>query len=332
MHRSSAVLAALGAALVSACSSDCNRGATVSSGESDASTGLAASSTAVAEQPDAPMNATPLPSAAVDAVLNPNKLPVYDGPTASLEGTVTVIGDPAPVTPGQDFSKCPAARGVYERAFREGPPLPDGSRPLADALVVVTGYAGYIVPERHPARTLTAKDCAYSSRTVDMTFGQILEISNLEEAGGKMYAPELTGVEMPALMVAPPKGDPVRIYPRKPGFFELKDRMGPPFMTAAVYALLQPLHAVTDANGHYRIDGIPVKTRDGAPVGPLDLNVRERAINRDVTKPFTASTGGVVEKVDVQLEYHAPDAGAAPAPASASASAHGGKAKAPDLR
>ena len=311
---------ALGALFLCACSSDCSK----SGAAADAATALADAATAVAETPDAPMNATPIPKDKVEAVLNPEHLPVYDGPTASVEGTITIVGDPAPVTPGLDFSKCPGARDTYERAFREGPARPDGSRPLADAIVAVTGYAGYILPEKNARKEITVKDCAYSTRAIDLTFGQVLDVRNLDADPKRMYAPEIRGAELPALMLAPPGGDPVSVYPRQPGSWVLFDRMGPPFMTVDLFALKQPLHAVTDVAGHFRIDGIPARAADGGVVDTLYLNAAHAAVGRQVTKKMAPPTPGVVETIDLQLDYH-PDAGAPSAPTSEPAKADAGK-------
>ena len=73
---------------------------------------------------------------------------------------------------------------------------------------------------------------------------------------------------MPVLMMATSHGDPVRIYPPRPGYFTLIDNEKHSWAQADVYALLHPLHAVSDRAGHYRIDGIPVgKLKVNPPPG-----------------------------------------------------------------
>jgi len=268
--------------------------------------GVPGASSAEAELgPNEPANATSLPADVVRTAVNPNNLPIYAGPTASLEGTVTVVGDPPIPARNRDFSQCPDAEGFYGKSFREGPARPDGSRPLADALVVLTGYAGYIVAERHPKKRMTIERCAYSTRTIDLTFGQVLQVQNHDS---KMHAPEISDHAMPALMVASPGGDPVEVYPTKPGFTLLTDKMGPPWMTADVYTLPQPLHAVTDRDGHFRVDGIPTENADHSPVDDLEISAALRAIGRSATKRVPHLTPNVVEHVDVQLENHPPPA------------------------
>ena len=226
-------------------------------------------------------------------MVNPAHLPPYTGPTGSLEGTISVKGDPAPAS-SVDVSRCPQTASIYGKTFREGATLADGSRQLPDALVVITGYQGAYIPERAPSKTLEIRDCAFATRTVDLTYGQKLLVANKDAK--TVYAPVLDAFPTMAVMVPAPNADPITLYPEKPGFSTMSDRMGSP-LSADVYVLLQPLHAVSDTSGHYRIDGIPV--------GKVDLNVRLRAINHDVTKPVEIHDG-VVDHVDVVLEYKTP--------------------------
>ena len=186
--------------------------------------------------------------------MNPGHATPYTGPTGSVEGTIRIQGPPAPDAEGLNFSFCPDGQGEYGKLFREGPAGPDGSRPVADAVVTVVDYQGF-VPERREAERATIVGCGYDARTYAMTFGQRLDIAN---ASPKYWAPELQGAEMPALMVAPPNGDAVKLYPPKPGRYRLHDQMRHTYAVADVYVLLQPLHAVSDVAGHYRIDGVPV--------------------------------------------------------------------------
>jgi hypothetical protein len=239
--------------------------------------------------PSTPMNVTPLPAASIDAVVNPKHLPPYTGPTGSVEGTIRIDGPAAREVPGQDFTKCPDGERMYGREFREGPPQADGSRALPDAVVGVTGYTGFYVPERNEAQTLTIDDCAFAARSVAMTFGQRLEVANKTK---ELWAPSLVQAPMPVLMFATSNGDPVKLYPPKPGYFTLIDKGAHPWAVANVYAMLQPLHAVSDSNGHYRIDGVPVgKLYVSAHLQQLQLDVSSQA---DILE-------GVVAKVDLVM-------------------------------
>jgi hypothetical protein len=239
-----------------------------------------------------PVNALPIPSASIAAAVNPKGLPAYDGPVGSIEGTVYVTGSPAPDAVGVDFSSCPSGANVYKKLFREGPALPSGARPVADALVGVTGYTAFVA-EQAPAVTLKFDDCSWGTRTVALTFGQRIELVN---ATRTIVAPTLDQAPSPALMVVAPegRGDPVKIYPPHPGYFTMTDKIGATYSKVDVYVLLFPLHAVTSTVGHYRIDGIPI--------GKVDVSARLRAIGQEASQKVDV-LAGVVQKVDLTLKY-----------------------------
>ena len=264
---------------------------------SDSSTGAgpAASSSAVGAVEDAaaPDTKSPFTKELVDSVINPEHLPEYSGPTGSVEGTILVIGPPSPDVK-VDTSQCPAALDTYGKLFREGTPgVPNGPRPLADTVVIAVGYSGYYVPELRPAKQVTiGVNCAYPSRTITMTFGQRLEVSNQSKYP---FAPTIESQASPAVMMTAPlgMGDPVRLYPRRPGHSAMGDIMQP-FVRQDLYVLRYPLHAVSDANGHYRIDGVPV--------GKISI----RALHPTVASEAQASVdvvANVVAKADLTLEY-----------------------------
>ena len=248
-----------------------------------------------------PTSSTPvneaLPAASVQAYVNREHLPPYEGPTGSIEGTVTITGDPSPETKNRDYSKCPNGAEAYRKLFREGPPRPDGSRPVTDVLVAVTGYSGSYLPEQKPVRVVTIDDCMLSSRTIDMTVGPKLDIQNLMK--DKIFAPAFVQIPSVLALVAPPKGDPVSLYPQAPGLLTLYDRFGAvsDYLSAEIYVLVQPLHAVTDLKGHYRIDGVPV--------GDMKVSGLLGVVQRQASKPATVHAN-VVETVDLQLEYKGP--------------------------
>jgi hypothetical protein len=245
--------------------------------------------------PDAaPLNASPLTTAAVAKLVNPDGLPAYAGATGSIEGTITVTG-PEPPKANADFAKCPSAEKTYGTSFRVGPARADGARPLGDAIVVVTGYKGFFVPEKEEATLATIEGCAYEKRTVTMTFGQRLEVKNgtsqlwgpYTEPGGKV------------VMLATPGGEPLKIYPQKPGHYLLLDREHA-YAVSDLYAFLHPLHASTDEHGHYRIDGVPL--------GKLKVNTTHPRFTAEATADVDVRPG-VVQKVDLVLRYESPDAG-----------------------
>lgn len=260
-------------------------------GRSNETAGRDASAPQPGPLPSAPANATVLPAASIEAYVNPAHLPTYSGPTGSVEGTIRVVGPPAPERTGVDFSSCPAARDVYGKVFREGEPAADGSRPLPDAIVAVTGYSGYYLPERNEAAKATIDGCAFSARTLAMTFGQRLEIANNTT---ELWAPMLTQAPLPVLMMATSHGDPVKLYPPHPGYYTLVDKGKHPWAMADVYALLHPLHAVSDVAGHYRIDGVPV--------GKLKVNARLAALQTEASGDVEV-LANVVQTADLTLRY-----------------------------
>ncbi len=224
-------------------------------------------------------------------------LPAYSGPTGSVEGTITVDGDPAPDVDGA-FSKCPAARDMYGKLFREGPPLPNGARALPDAFVGVTGYSGAYIPSNSEVRNVTIDNCGFTERTIDMTIGEHLEVWNKTRT---LYAPTLLQVPTPALMLAPPGGDPVKLYPTKPAYYTLVDKTGSaPYMQANVYVVAYPLHAISGLDGHYRIDGVPV--------GSVSVSARLAAIQKTATRKVDV-LANVVAHADMVLSYRKPNPG-----------------------
>jgi len=263
--------------------------------ESTTETAPSPSSSVAAAAPDAaaPDTKSPLPKEVVDAVVNPDHLPEYSGPTGSVEGTILVIGPAAPDVK-IDAQQCPAAIDMYGKLFREGTPAaPNGPRPLADTVVIAVGYSGYYVPERRPAKQVTiSANCAYPTRTITMTFGQRLEVTNQSKYP---FAPTIDSEVSPAVMMAAPlgMGDPIRLYPRRPGHSAMGDFMQP-FVKQDLYVLRYPLHTVSDSDGHYRIDGVPV--------GKLAIRALHPAVGSEAQAPVDI-VANVVAKVDLTLEY-----------------------------
>lgn len=254
----------------------------------------AASASVAAATPDAGADLrSPIPKELVDSVVNPEHLPAYSGATGSVEGTILVVGPPAPDVK-VDVTLCPAALDTYGKLFRDGTPAaPNGPRPLADSLVVVVGYAGSYIPEREPAAKVTINpNCGYPTRTIAMTFGQRLEVTNQSKVG---FAPTIESETSPAVMMAAPlgMGDPIRLYPRRPGHAAMGDLMQP-YVRQDLYVLRYPLHAVSDINGHYRIDGVPV--------GKMTVRTLHPTVASEAQAPVDI-VANVVAKADLTLEY-----------------------------
>jgi hypothetical protein len=230
------------------------KGDHASVGGSAAATGAsaAAAPSASAFKLPAPV-ASGLPASpeVVSKVVNPENQPVYVGPTGSVRGLVTGSGDAPPVATAhlrQIKGNCPDARDAYGHIFREGM-----MRSLADVLVAVTGYSGY-VPAAEPKQTVSARGCAFSTRTVALTFGQTLDVVSKD---GEGYVPNLLGSHMQAQLLALPGGAPSTVYPQQPGHYVLTDDIKV-FMLADVFVLKYSTHDVTSLDGRYEIKGIPV--------------------------------------------------------------------------
>lgn len=247
----------------------------------------------------APINVVPIPTASVAKAVNPQNLPAWAGPTGSVEGTITVTGDPAPSAPA-DFKRCPDAEAIYGHAFRDGPTKPGGgSRWLADAVVAVTGYGNFYVQEKNEAEEITIQGCGFDRRTITMTFGQRLEVKNLTK---DFWTPKLDPSQTSVMMMATPGGDPVKLYPKQAGHYHLVDH-DRKYAASDLYAFLHPLHTSSKVGGTYRIDGVPV--------GKVKVNtLHPRIPSSEATKDVEIKEA-TVTRVDLELAYKAPpDAGA----------------------
>src|SRR5689334_6482304 len=123
----------------------------------------------------------------VSQVVNPENKPAYAGPTGGVKGVVSATGDQAPVATehlARIKGACPEGRESYGHVFREGM-----MRSLADVLVAVTGYDGY-VPEKSPKQLVAARGCAFSTRTIALTYGQTIEVLSKDK---DTYVPNLIG-------------------------------------------------------------------------------------------------------------------------------------------
>jgi hypothetical protein len=253
----------------------------------------------------------PLDPKAVSEVVNPKGEAPYSGPTGSVHGVVIVTGDEAPPQPemlARIPPDCPAAKDFYGKLFREG-----GGRSLADVVVGVTGYAGY-VPEDTPAQIADGAGCAWNARTYVLTYGQSLDVRSRDS---RPYVPDLIGAHLQAQLVAVPRGAAIHLYPEHAGRFELTDSMRL-FMLAEVIVVKFPTHAVTGVDGEFVIPRIPV--------GKVTVSALLPATLAQVSKDVEVHAG---ESVEVKFElpfdraaWEAKRTGHAPsAPASASAPA-----------
>jgi hypothetical protein len=207
----------------------------------------AAASSATAEP--LPTVVASIPAEKIAATLNPKGLPPYAGPTGTLRGTVRVKGDDPPTEPVTIPSECGAAAAAYGKLFRVGQ-----DKTLGDVLVAVTGYDAFVPPKQDYV-DVAIRECAFSSRTYALTFGQYVSVRNTD--GNRSYLPLLRGGHANAGLVAIPLGEPIKLYATEPKIYQLTDQMARPFMVANVFVLRYPTHAVTGLDGRYEISGIP---------------------------------------------------------------------------
>lgn len=269
------------------------------------SSASAAPSASGSFKPAAPVaSGLPAPPEQVSRAVNPQNLPVYSGPTGNVTGIVTATGDlplPTPEHLAKIKGDCPEARHAYSHLFREGM-----MRSLADVLVAVTGYSGY-VPAKEPKKTVAARGCAFSTRTISLTFGQALDVVSKDR---EAYVPNLLGSKMTAQLLAIPGGAPSTLYPPSPGHYILTDDIKV-FMMADVFVVSYPTHDVTGLDGRYEIKGIPV--------GKVRLSALLPSTHAVVEKDIEIKAGETLE-VPLSLPFDAKAAAAAAASASAAAS------------
>ena len=228
---------------------------------------LALSAAACQDEP-APAPATPADQAtavaqeaarqareAAQKALNPKGLPVYSGPVGTLSGVVKISGDEPPLVPEMaskldelPSGACPRARELHRKLYRQGV-----DRTLADVLVTVTEYQGFL-PARGDSVRVETKGCAFDARVLAMTFGQHLEVFNLDNQG---YMPRLVGTPSYALRVALPGGPPVPVFAPKPGQYMLVDQTRD-YMWSDLFVLSYPTFDVTGLDGKFSIAGVPV--------------------------------------------------------------------------
>ena len=245
----------------------------------------------------------------VSEAVNPKGEAPYSGPTGTIRGVVTASGDEAP--PQAEILRrippdCPAASEFYAKVFREGP-----ARTLADVVVGVTGYAGY-VPEDAPNQVADATGCAWNARTYVLTFGQSLDVRSRDS---RAYVPDLIGANLKAQLVALPRGQAIHLYAEHPGRYELTDSMRL-FMLADVMVVKFPTHAVTGLDGQFVIPHVPV--------GKVTVSALLPATLAQSSKEVEVHAGESIEvKFDLPFDHQAWDAArkGRPPPAAANGSA-----------
>ena len=254
--------------------------------------------------------------AAIAKVVNPKGEEPYKGTVGAIKGTVTIEGDPPPDSGLAIPAKCNEALVTHGKLFRVGQ-----DKTLGDVLVAVTEYTGF-VPARSPAEKVTIHGCALSKRTVAMTFGQRLEVSNLDQIDS--YMPYLDGAPSKVTMVAPPNGDAVKLYPPEPGHYLIRDQLPNPFLVADVFVLAYATHDTTGLDGQYEIKGIPI--------GRVKLSAFLPSLNKVVEKVLDVREGATTVNLSFAFDKTkdiAPKEASAAASASAKPAASAAPAASP---
>jgi hypothetical protein len=185
--------------------------------------------------------------------VDPKALEPYRGETGTLSGTVRIEGDPPPDTGLRFPPKCTGSQAMYGKLFRVG-----AENALADVLVAVTGYEGF-VPAQGEVLRVTLQGCALSRRTFAGTFGQRIEVADIDSKITEAHVPYLEGSSNRGVLVAVPNGPPVKLYPTIPAasHYVIRDQLRGGFF-ADVYMLRYATVDVTGLDGRYEIRGIPV--------------------------------------------------------------------------
>jgi hypothetical protein len=229
----------------------------------------------------------------VAKAIDPKDETPYSGKTGTVRGHITIKGDAPPdalSSIGKPWTFPPAcsdAADVFGKLFRKGK-----KGELADAMVAVTEYSGFVPPKAR-MKSVEIRKCALGSRTIVATFGQRIEVSNKD--ADLTYMPYLDGAPFRALMVAIPGGKPIKLYPMQPGHYLLRDQLQRPFLIGDVFVLPYATFDVTRTDGRYEVAGVPV--------GKARIDAFLPVINKSVGKDIEVKEGDNL--VDLELTYDA---------------------------
>lgn len=177
--------------------------------------------------------------------------PVRPAGGATLEGVVHFSGDPVPVATVVPVGTDPHYCG--EAMSKQDIVIDPQSRGIRYTIVRLTGPGLEDWPGTRPGRLVLDNDrCRFVPHAAAVTVGSTLVVRNSDPV---LHTTHLYGAATfnPAL---PAKGDEAQFKLRRPGLILVRcDKHG--WMQAYLWVGRHPFHAVTDAQGAYRIAGIP---------------------------------------------------------------------------
>jgi hypothetical protein len=205
--------------------------------------------------PEPPADVYPLSEDEIARYVNPKGATEYTGPTAAVEGTVKVTGDPPP--PIHEFKdvpkECAGSSAVHGLVYRKGE-----KGELADALVAVIGVSGYVRPSRDD-KNITIRNCSVDPAVIDLSIGQRLFVANEDDTP---YTPQVA-TKMIVTRLSIKGNSPAPLMLTHPGAYAMSWLVGAlpgaaDVPVATIFVLPSALHAATGKDGKFRITGIPV--------------------------------------------------------------------------
>jgi hypothetical protein len=226
------------------------------------------------------------PAASLDA---PTRAAKQGGDaTGSVEGTIRYVGAKKPSAP----AAVPKTMTVCGKTKPPQDLMLGSDHGLANAVVSVVGVAG--APKPSPVKaSIDQNTCAYVPHVQAVPVGSKLVLLNSDATLHNVHARrgDLTLVNV-AMPVPGLHIDAPGTLLSKTGVVSFKCDAGHTWMSAYVHVFDHPYFAVTDANGRFKIDGLPP--------GTYTLKVDHELLGSS-TKSITVSAGAAASG-DVEIK------------------------------
>ncbi len=184
------------------------------------------------------------------------EIEVKDG--GIIRGTVRLVGDASAV---ESFEV--TKNEEYCGSEKPSPRLTVGpNNGVSNAVVSIEGITrGKAIPRGAPP-VLNQRECEYQPHVLILPVGAQLEIVNSDPILHNVHGYMLRGARPRSIfnIAQPNKGQSVLIRARRfraPELVVATCDAGHPWMSAYIIVAEHPYHAVTDANGEFRLDGVP---------------------------------------------------------------------------